>query len=69
MDYSCSVYFTCFKLTMNTVYLYYVFYRDVALTIVKSDNWEDAMRWRAESDKYGQYTPMKLLITRMPGKL
>ena len=47
----------------------YAVNRDVALAIINSDSWQDAMRWRAENDKHGQYTPMKLLITHMPGKL
>ena len=43
--------------------------RDAALTIVWSDEWEKAVSWRAENDKYGCYTTMKLLIKHMPGKI
>lgn len=48
--------------------LVFSLHRDVALAIVNSKSWQDAMRWRAENDKYGLHTPMKLLITHMPGK-
>jgi len=41
--------------------------RDAALAIVESEMWKDVMRWRAEGDKYGRNTPMKLLIKHMPG--
>ena len=37
---------------------------DVALAIVQSEQWEDAMRMYNE---YKELTPMKLLIKSMPG--
>lgn len=37
---------------------------DVALAIVQSDQWEEAMRLY---DEYEEVTPMKLLIKTMPG--
>ena len=42
------------------------FISDVALAIVQSDQWEDAMRLY---DEYEEVTPMKLLIKSMPGLL
>jgi len=47
----------------------YAFCRDVAMAIINSKSWKNAMRWRAENDAEGKYTPMKLLITHMPGKM
>jgi len=43
-----------------------VHYSDVALAIVQSDQWEDAMRL---CTPWESYTPMKLLIQNMPGIL
>ena len=40
------------------------FISDVALAIVQSDHWKDAMRMY---DEYEKVTPMKLLIKSMPG--
>ena len=37
---------------------------DVALAIIQSDQWEDAMRMYND---YEELTPMKLLIKSMPG--
>ena len=41
--------------------------RSAARAIIESKSWKDAMRWRSETDDYGKQTPMKLLITNMPG--
>ena len=40
------------------------FISDVALAIIQSDQWEEAMRLY---DEYEEVTPMKLLIKTMPG--
>jgi len=40
------------------------FVSDVALAIIQSDQWEDAMRHCTD---YDHHTPMKLLIQSMPG--
>jgi len=40
---------------------------DVALCIVNSSKWKSALRWRASNDEFGERTPLKLLITKMPG--
>ena len=41
--------------------------RYAARAIIESKSWKDAMRWCSETDEYGKYTPMKLLIRKMPG--
>jgi len=43
--------------------------RSVALAIVNSESWKEAMKWHAKDDKDRQDTPMKLLIKHMPGLL
>ena len=45
-----------------------IYSRDVALCIVNSSKWKSALRWRACKDEFGERTPLKLLITQMPGK-
>ena len=44
-------------------------YRDVALCIVTSPKWKSALRWRSKNDKFAERTPLKLLISQMPGLL
>ena len=50
------------------MYMYYTLNNfsvsDVALAIVQSEQWEDAMRMYND---YEELTPMKLLIKSMPG--
>ena len=37
------------------------------MCIVNSSKWKSALRWRALNDESGERTPLKLLISLMPG--
>ena len=37
------------------------------MCIINSAKWKSALRWRASNDEFGERTPLKLLISQMPG--
>jgi len=39
------------------------------MCIINSSKWKSALRWRALNDEFGERTPLKLLISQMPGLL
>ena len=45
------------------------FHRDVALTIVQSENWELALKNKILGEDGRATTPLRKLIQRLPGKL
>lgn len=44
-------------------------YRPVAMEIVKSNQWEKALRNVTETPDGGYTTPMRRLISKMPGRM